>query len=242
MSLLSEILENYIDANGLVCPWRCKRTDINPTGNGVCYTGEFVTMLALEGELSYPRRIIFAETMQECMRQTGLLARGPGQPDLESVDDYYGFAAGVYSTDMPFLAEQVIRYGWRHLGSFNSVEPGKWTTETFLWRQPQLICALYAAAKRAPLWIYPLRVYTAAVIALSCIRAEYRDADARRLNWLLIHTVAPTSWLCRQAAKIWFRRLEKQYGPAGMRAVAATYYEVDPAHPFIKYWPLGGVK
>ncbi len=236
MSLKSEISINYEDANGLVSPKRCLNSDVNASGNGVCYTGELVTLLALRSELDSRDSAYFFAVMSACMKVPGLLSRGPLQPDQNSVDDYYGFAAGCVATNNTHLASKVIDYGWANTGSYNNVTPGVWTLKSFLWRQPQLICALYAAARRTPLWIYPLRVYTALVIATSCMRAHPLDADARRINWLLIQAMRG-SLICRLAAKIWFNRLYVDY-PKGMQDVALMYYEQDPEHPFIKYFPL----
>jgi len=144
------------------------------------------------------------------------------------------------ATDHAELAEMVIDYGWQHFGSFNDREPGKWTFASWLWRQPQLMFALYCAAGRHPKWynplswwLYPFEVYTALIIATSCMFSAPTDWDARRLSWLLIQTVSPVSFLCRLAAKIWTHRLNATYTD-GMRSVAAGYYQ--QGHPFIKYW------
>lgn len=237
MSLKSEIALNYEDADGLVSPKRCLSSAINASGNGVCYIGELVTLLKLRGELDFRDETYFHVCMLNCMRTPGLLTRGPHHPDQNSVDDYYGFAAGCVATGFSGLANYAIEHGWKYYGAFNNVNPGTWTWKSFLWRQPQLVCALYAAAHRAPIWVYPLRVYTALVIATSCMRASPLDADARRLTWLLIQTMHSSSFICRLAAKLWFRRLYNDY-PKGMQDVALMYYEQEPEHPFIKYFPL----
>jgi hypothetical protein len=235
MGLKEEIRDGYTDANGLVSPHRCSPLEVNPSGNGVMYTGELMMMLALRGEIDFEDDESFVDAMRTCQVEPGLLKRGPGYRDQEGPDDYYGFAAGCVATDAITLADNVVDYGLANFGSFNNEDPGKWTWKSFLWRQPQLICALYAAADRAPIWIFPLRLYTAAVIATSCMLAPLEDTDARRLSWLLLHTMRRTSLLCRAAGWFWNRRLRKHYGPEGMRAVARVYYEAG--HPFAKYWP-----
>lgn len=237
MGLREAIEANYIDANGLVCNRRCLPTEVNPSGNGICYSGEYVAILKSQDDLDDNTIQRYIGAVSNCdyncagIYLNGLLTRGPGQPDLESVDDYYGYSAGAMITGNWSLASDIIDYGWAHWGCFNNTNPDQWTRQSFLWRQPQLICALYAAAQRKPLWIYPLRLYTALVIATSCISAPSTDCDSRRLSWLLIQTMSPVSWLCRQAAKIWQRRLMKQSGGLGMKYFDQQYYEVG--HPFI---------
>lgn len=241
MSLRSDIEDNYLDSNGLVAPARCPPGAHNPSGNGICYTGEYMVLLRLLGEMDARLETDFFHSISNCFVEPGLLERGIlWTGEQESVDDYYGFAAGCVATDHPELAEMVVDYGWAHFGSFNDRTPGKWTLVSWLWRQPQLVFALYAAAGRAPKWynpltwwLYPLEVYTAAIIATSCTRADARDWDARRLSWLLIHTVSPVSLLCRLASSSWYSRLFRTY-PRGMKDVAGGYYQ--PGHPFIEHW------
>lgn len=235
MSLKSEIALNYTDANGLVCNRKCLHTDVNPSGNGVCYTSELVVALERLGQIAPIDVEYYWTTIKGCWKEPGLLSRGPCQPDQEGPDDYYGLAAGAAATAQPWLAEAVISYGWAHDWCFDNVTPGRWSWKNFLGRQPQLVCALYAAAGRSPIWLYPLRFYTAAVIATSCMFANKSDADSRRLSWLLIQTMTPVSALCRLAAKLWQHRLMQDYPGQGMRSVAALYYEKE--HPYIRYLP-----
>jgi hypothetical protein len=216
MTLRTDILTNYTDANGLVCNRRCLPTEVNPSGNGVCYTGEYVTLLALRRELQDADRDAYAAIISKCIKPTGELTRGPGQPDMEGPDDYYGLAAGCQVTGSRDLVKEVLNYSFK---PFNY--------------HPQLIAALYAASGSTPWYIYPLRGYAALIIATSCIFADKADSDARRLSWLLIQALSPVSFTCRLASKLWYKRLYKTYGPDGMRAVAAQYYEAG--HPFIQY-------
>ncbi len=198
-------------------------------------------LLKKRGELAEDDETEFFHTVLGCMPETGLLIRGPGlEHDLEGPDDYYGVAAGCKATDNRELAEWIIEYGWKHWGSFNNVEPGKWTRQSWLWRQPQLMFALYCAAEKRPLlwkpwtwWLYPHLWITALIIATSCMPflAAKTDWDARRLSRLLVFTTAD-SWLCRAAGWIWKRRLYRDW-PGGMKDVDAAYYQ--PGHPFAQY-------
>lgn len=234
MSLRTEIESNYVDANGLVCSRPCLPVEVNPTGNGVCYSGEYQMNLKLRGEQFPIDAASFKTNILKCMPVLGLLSRGPGQPDIESVDDYYGFAAGCAATGNTALAQTVIDYGWKHWGTFDNVNVGKWSFKCLLWRQPQLMVALYASAGQAPWWMLAHRIWAALVILFSCKNAAPNDADSRRLAWLLIQTAAPKSWLCKLASKVWFNRLKSQYGNNGMSKAVAGYF--SPDHPLTKYY------
>jgi hypothetical protein len=91
--LMDEIEARYTDANGLVCNRPCAKTEVNPSGNGVCYTGEYVAILRNRDELRWTKRMFVLRALLKCWTDKGPLFRGPGQPDIESVDDYYGLAA-----------------------------------------------------------------------------------------------------------------------------------------------------
>jgi hypothetical protein len=229
MSLRDEIQANYTDANGLICNRKCTKDEVNPSGNGVCYTGEYIAILKARGEPSLLVNALAIQALWKCWN-TGPLSRGPGQFDTESVDDYYGLAA----TQFWMLNKTALDYGFQHWGSFNNIFPYSWTFTFFLWRQPQLLYAMACSAGviRNPVY-WPFGVYTALVIATACVFGAKTDWDSWRLTWLLIQTVSPHSCLCRQAAKLWWRRLRKAFGNEGMRAVYAGYF--GPQHPFAKY-------
>lgn len=235
MSLTTEIATSYEDFNGLVSSKKCHESDVNPTGNGVMYTGELMTLLKLRDELTDFDKQYFMDTMKKCMPVSGLLIRGPGWNETDP-DDYYGFCAGVVATGETTLAEAVLTYGWLRFGSFNGADPTKWTPGTFLWRQPQMLFALYAAAKRRTAWLWPLEIFTALIIATSCITADPKDQDARRLSWLLIQATKNFSWLCKAASWFWYKRLLRDWGPTGMRQVYSSYYGSE--HPFVTYFPM----
>lgn len=235
MSFEQEIEANYVDGNGLVAPYRVTRDNVNGSDNGVTFTSEYFVILNQLGKVTTAHLDRFKGTIGRCFREPGLLSRSPHHPDQEGPDDYYGLAAACVALNDPKLATDVVTYGKKHRWNFNNVTPGKFTGSSFLGRQPQLVCALYSAAKKFTPFILPLRIYTALVIAISCIRTPVTDTDSRRLAWLLIQATEPSSILCRLAAKIWRRRLLKAYGPTGLQAVSQIYYQAD--HPFIKYRP-----
>lgn len=233
MGLREEIQDNYTDVNGLVCNRPCLKTEVNPSGNGVAYTGEYLGILDARGELEAIDSLRWYQIAQKVWG-LGPLSRGPNQLDPESVDDYYGFCLGNSISVFPGWAKLALSWGFYHWGSFNNVEPSKWTFQSFLWRQPQLLYAMACSAGKIRNPVYwPLSVYTSLVIATACMFSAKTDWDSYRLTWLLIQTVSPHSWLCRQAAKLWWRRLRKAFGDEGMRGVYAGYFGVE--HPFSGY-------
>lgn len=230
--LRDEILA-YTDADGLVSPQATQPNQNNASDNGVLFTSDYYVLLARLGQLNDVDYINYSSLIRKkCTTMVGLLNRGPDNTNQEAPDDYYGLFSACQSLGLEILPSQIIQYGWDNWGNYNNVNPGKFTWVSFLARQPQLICAAYAAARSAPLWIYPLRVYTAIVIATSCINAPVGDTTSRRLAYHLINTMSPVSEICRIAAKIWFRRLLKDY-PNGMQGVNDIYF--GPDHPLAKY-------
>lgn len=230
--LRDEIEVNYIDAYGLVSPHPCAKTD-HASNNGVMYASEYYAILALSRKLALQDCEDFETKMSACLVKPGLLKRSPDNTrDQEAPDDYYGYLAGCHFTGNTHLALDVLHHGWANFGSFDNVNPGKFSFKTMLWRQPQLMAMTYAAAdKRVPVL---LAIIAAAVIATSCSKRPPSDTDGRRLSWLLLSVMREKSWLCKQASKIWMKRLYKDYNGRGMKAVAELYYGKD--HPFSKYW------
>lgn len=242
MSLRSEIEENYQDSVGLVAPAKCPPNAHNPSGNGICYLGEYMMILHKRHEMDEKLEQDFFHSIFNCMVEEGLLERGPLYTgEAESVDDYYGLAAGCVATDHAELAEAVIDRGWKHWGSFNDKYPNNWTWDSWLWRQPQLMIALYIAAKRGPSWykpwtwwLLPHLAWTVLVLAFACSMSAANNWDHWRLTWLLA-TATEGNWLCKMAAKPWYSRLHKVWGPEGMKSMASVGY-YQSGHPFGKYW------
>lgn len=289
MALRDEIQSGYVDRFGLVSPHPIERTaPIAGSNNGVMYTAEYYCLLAKRGEQDALDALNSLAVFAKCQDRPGLLKRSPNNNvDGEAPDDYYGYlnyCAMMRRRRSIYPGVPVKRYAFRHLGFMNNTNPGHirhgdgsvaWSS--FIWRQPQLIAMLYAAAPvtdSAALflsrlmganlclyfglfhnsallvtfglyWLYAVltrnpfafawtRWYAAVVIATSCMFTKTDNQDARRLTWHAIETLTPVSWLTRQAAKVWYRRLYRQYGPDGMREVATRYYSVG--HPFARYW------
>ncbi len=239
MSLREEIIP-YVDGNGLVAPNVVPEGTMQGSDNGPMFTAEYYIMLNYRQEEAPAFRdsAAFVELIQKCCSPPGNLMRAPGSVEQEQVDDFYGVLAACRVLSLydwlPWnLAQDMLDHGWKNWGSYNSLFTNKWTKESFMWRQPQLLAAMYAAADRQSWRTWPLFAYAALVIAISCIGVPVGRTDERRLAWLLIQAVAPVSRMCRLASRLWYRRLYRDY-PDGMRGVAAIYYQGD--HPFKKYW------
>lgn len=185
-----------------------------------------------------------------------------GVASQEGPDDYYGVIAASSIMD-PTIAQAILAYGkareytldpifdyvqektgdvlWLRLlrkvlggikvrYNFNNMGEDL-TPESWMGRQLQLVAAMhFAANKKCPLL---LRIFTALVIATSCINAPTSDTDGRRLAWLLICTAAPKCWMSKLASRLWYYRLKRDYPGKGMRGVAELYYQAN--HPFKTY-------
>lgn len=233
MSLKTAIIP-YLDSNGYVNPYKTDPTVIGrQCDNSTMFTSEFFILLAKNKELSEDDKTRWKNLIITSMASPGLTERYPGaSTEIDSPDNLIGILAASRVLNMPEVAASIYDYGKKHWGMYNPT--GKWNWSAFMWRQPQLIYAMLLASKRARWWHLPLELYTAAVIALSARNKKITDADPRRLSWLLIQATQD-SWLCRMAAKIWTKRLMRDYGPSGMKWVAAVYYPSN--HPFVTYYP-----
>lgn len=198
--------------------------------NSGMFTSEY---LRIAMDLGSP--YIPSNNMPELLDVHGILHRYPddSNPDL-SPDNYLGFLHYCTMAGNPGreLAERLYRFGKANWGAYSV----PWSKEGFIWRQPQLLCAALAASDRLSMWKFwqwPLVLYTALVIAVAGMRADpIGDQDTRRLSWHLLHVMSK-SRLCRFAAKIWWKRLKKQYGIEGMSLVFARYF--SHTHPFARF-------
>lgn len=232
MGLKDEIIP-YRDENFMVGPSRmCGR---GSSDNGPMFESEYIILLKQNGEFQIEDGFDYAKRIRKCCRLAGLLSRTPGGTGQEAPDDYHGVLAACSVIGLSDLGEEFLDYGWENFGFYNNTTDikRKFSLDAFMWRMPSVISLCHAAASK----IRPLGVvsnlFTALVIATSCIHTDVRDADARRLSWLVVMGMEKHSFLCGLAAKLWWKRLRKDYGDRGMRAVANLYYQDN--HPFIYY-------
>lgn len=237
MSLREEI-EPFWEGDGLIAPYPNPNHNFRSCDNGTMFVSEYYTMLFDNGLLVEQDKIDYEAKIRASMVQgcNGLVARAPGDHGDTDPDDYHAIFATCVVLGLKTLGSDILNWGLSHKGSFNPQSPETWTKESCLFRMLQLLCMAYCAAGKTPFYMWPLFGISAAIIATSCRNTPPGDTDARRLAWHLIRAVTPFSWTCRQAAKIWFDRLYKDY-PNGMQGVAQIYYSPGPPeHPFRKYW------
>lgn len=221
--------EGYIDGNGLVTPQKCAPGTKQGSDNGVLFTSEAMVIAKRTGTLTEALKAEWIANISHCFQEPGLLSRAPGSTEQDSVDNMVGFGAGA-SVCLPAAAEIVLTYGKNHWGVFNNKNPGKFTGESWLWRQPQLVAHLYFASGMMP--PLPLQLAWAAAISTSCMTAKKTDADSRILSWLMIETMNYRSSICNKAAGIWTSRLLNDY-ENGMQQVFEIYFGKD--HPIARY-------
>lgn len=244
MSIKEEILP-YVDGNNLVSPTILLYPgQVNVTNNGVMYTSEYTVLLSNLGVLEDSSIEEFIETISHCLTPEGILKRNPdGSGGQEGPDDYYGLMNACIHTKVVKIPRMILSAINKYKGCLNNVDPNKWTFQSFLIRQPQLIACIVAAAYpslKNPLhWLIrlaltPAFLISACIIALSGLESPTGELDNRRLTWHLVSTLTRVSLACNLAAILWRRRLCKDYGVTGMKEVMTRYLEFG--HPIAKYW------
>jgi hypothetical protein len=208
------------------------------------FTSEYFIMLKKNGNLDTWDLQDYQDRLYECIDGHGMLNRAPDDPDQEGPDDYYGVTNGCMEMGIVSAPRKFLWALIRYLGCLNNNAPGIWTLDSFLARQPQLVCSILSAAFPSivnPLhWAIrilasPLYLISALVLAFSCIGAKPGDCDAWRLTWHLGNCVSKVSLMNWLAYKLWLWRLHKVC-PNGMKDVAAGYYQPYGNSPYSKWW------
>lgn len=235
MTLRNEIFP-YIDGNDLVCPNLAPVPPARGSDNGVCFTSEFYIYLKLNHEQRESDFWEYSRLIQSCMLVPGLVSRAPQDSGITPPDDQLAISAACSQFGGLGIADQILDYGLKNKGCYDNEYPnGSWRKEAFLWRQPQLVAAMYSAARRGQ-WnpiVKLLNLYAAICILIGNIGDEEHEVDGRRLTFLLICAMSPVSLLCRIAASVWEARMKKTYGGHFMSEIAQIYYSED--HPFWRY-------
>ena len=165
----------------------------------------------------------------------GWFSRYPGDPGYDlSPDNLLGYLTLCTKEQ----AQALLDYATLYDGNIQIYTP-TWTQwgASFIFRQPQLLCATLAKAGKLsrfnPLhWL--LTLYTAGVILVAGMGEDpCQDQDSRRLSYMLIKIVQDYSLLCTLASKVWWGRLKKQYGMEGLRLMYSRYF--SPEHPIARY-------
>lgn len=233
---------DYTDLSGLVAPY--KLSEPKPqvaTGNGVRYTGEYYLLMGLAGQANDIIKAKYRAIMASCTVTPGVIKRSPlPSNDLEQQDDHLGYLAACRVLGLYSDAEQVLNYGFKHLGFFNTDNPGSYTSngtifwKAFLWRMPQLFFVTLCAADKYrfwKFWYWPAMLITAFVIAVSAYNKPTSDIDSRGLTFLMVMATSSSSLTCRLASKLFYKFVKQVY-PAGMVGAYTQAYGAD--HPLTK--------
>ena len=121
------------------------------TGNNILYTAYYMICLQIWHELM-PLEMNRIKTVLQFYRiEDGLYMRTPSNEfGQQGPDDYVGLGVMAYLMREFWIAEDILEYGRRNLGSFNNINVGVWTWKSCLFRQRQLVCHLTYAAFRKP--------------------------------------------------------------------------------------------
>jgi len=247
MALRDEI-KAYTDSNGYINPNPVAPDAGRSSDNSTMFTSEYYIMLEKLLQSNSSDHNQWKALIDKSSIMPGLTVRYPSDTALDAPDNIYAILAASKILNQPGIALSILNYGISNLGFFNTTNPNhirntdcSWNWSALQWRQPQQLFAAACASntyKWWKIWYKPIEIITALVIATSCMNSPTSDADPRRLSWLLIQATKDSSWLCSLASKIWYKRLYKDYGSDGMRAVAAVYYSPKGLgnNPFSKYW------
>lgn len=238
-NMLYDEIKQYIDKNGLVCPNPVEPDVIRGSDNGTAFTSEYYCMLVDNNQLLDSDPLAWETVIRSCMRTPGLTVRAPGDLVIDAPDNIVAILGAAKRLNVPSVAKDMLSYGIRHLGVYDPQPEGTpWNWSAFQFRQVQLVFAMLCASntyKWYKFWYWPLALYTALVILVSCYKTPTEDTDSRRLCWSLINATTKDSLLCRLVSVVWWKRLRKDYGDEGYRAVCSIYYKPNGEHPFAKY-------
>lgn len=242
-----ESIDQYTDGNDLVAPHPMRPGELQGSGNGVMYTAEYFIILNRSLKWSVYAQTSFLSRVSPCIDSNGLLNRYPLSQisHQEGPDDYYGVLSACKELGITSIPRQFMSAVNKYWGFLNNENPGKWTKNSFLIRQPALLACMVAAAYpslKNPLHylirlaFFPFFLVTSLIISTSCMFTETDNSDSRRVAWHVIQATKSASLFCKLASLIWYKRLYEDYGPTGMKAVATIYYEPHGSHPFALYW------
>ena len=243
---IREDFQSYFDGNRLLSNQPVLPGTVRASDNGICFSSEYLATLKKNNAISDIDIAQFLNAIKKCIDSNGLLNRAPNDSDLEGPDDYYSLLNALFEIKETSIARGFLWNMFRYFGSFDNTNPGKWTTQSCLIRQPQLFCAIVNAAFPS-LWnpfhwlirllAHPFYLAAAITIAISCYNTPTDQADPRRLSWSLQNHVKKRSVWCYLASLIWKRRLKKDY-PNQMKDVAGIYYFPKGLNqnPYSKWW------
>lgn len=234
MGLKEDILE-YMDADGLVAPWKVPSGSRNGSGNGLLYTSLYYILLANKGLVGTPERLAFMDTVLPCQSsQDGVYNRGPVHPDQEGPDDYIALVAAssilglksicwgilTHGIEKPFqLGPLKLYFNYCNITKENVLHRSSW-----LGRMPQLVAHMkFACGVRVPLWQKLVWCYS----VVSGVYAKEDNFDAKILSYLLCRVGVGSSKLCDFFRGYFSRRINME---------AVIKRALGEENPLAVYW------
>lgn len=227
MALRDEIESKYTDEDGLILE-RPNSSAGPDTGNGIENLCIYNLLLHTSGQLTKDDYNKFCSVIRSCEIEKGLYNRGPRKPgDLIGHDDIVALS-GVSSVICAPFAKDIANYGVQYNWSFNNVDPGTWTLQSFQGRHVDLIPFWLICGGRSAWWI-------AQVLLCNSIIYARGDAGPMILKWIQCRALMDKLGRYSIAADMFKKSLLRSY-PEGMKSVFSEYY--GPQHPFAKYSPV----
>lgn len=231
MISFKEAMKPYINKDGFVAGTKCEGLG-RTCDNHVMFTAEYYALLKLRNELT-PDDIETSKKLIDSVIPDGILRRYPGDNDsIDQIDNWLGLINWCVTINYKKPLLRALMHGLAHLGFYNPTKSFNYSA--FLWRFPQIFYGLLVGLGIPKILYLSLDACIALIIGFSCFRVPPdQDMDSRRLSWHL-QRIASSSILCYTARRIWWSRLMKDFGPAGMNLVEGIYF--NPEHPFSKYF------
>lgn len=240
MHYLDEI-EEYTNFDGFIGPSPCKNEG-RTCDNHLLFTAEMSTALIKNTDdhpylffETAPTIINYTHLIKDLTLKSGWFSRYPGDRvnDL-SPDNLIGYLSLCSKDEALGLLNHALSVKGNIEGSTRTWK--EWG-EAFTFRFVHMWCLALMKSKRYsnfnPLHLLMLG-YSVLYIATSGITDNKKtNADTRKLCYLFMVQMGHYSKLCKISEKIWWKRLRRQYGSEGMRAVYSSYFSPSgqPAHP-----------
>lgn len=217
----------YRDKFGLQQP----SNDYSTSENGIRFTAQYLIAI-IRRKLFLPmEKVRLRIVIESCFRKPGLLMRSPENPRRDAIDNHV--ALGVLAKFLnPQWAVDVIEYGRKHRGFYDSITPNKPRISAFLWRHPQLFMHLKLAArpkKKFFIWPWEYLVWCVCLVGAS----KTRDQDSRSLTVMLCLVACGYSRFTDFLIRRFVRGFRKSYA-RGWGQLLGEYYQ-NPNHPDVTY-------
>lgn len=232
MSLYLEVIEHYLDEDGLVLPK--KNTDgPNETGNNL-YTWIWFYLLWKREEQKDKALIHSFQQLASSLFVSGypgLMFKSPGKiNDEQSHDDYIWLTAASQIIDNGHIAYKVWFHGHNHCSTWNNLNPKKFTFRSWFGRFPWFICHFYYCCFKEPGLFLSLAWYFR-ILCLGIFGSKSNTA------WLLTYPMVVSRLSSGSIDKFivnkWNKKMRSIYSD-GFKGVLAEHLELD--HPILKYW------